>query len=242
MTESLEARDPDTKPERLRELFFQYSNDVLENPALPLVLLENPGWLHTLDHDSLGRLLLNPELPEYFVQSLTNHPMSNVARVASMHVALGEEIVSWEPLLKNLAALGYTAGMQRALEGHGLIPIWLRSYLPEVTISKEMKFYEAPAWQVAEALMEKLDKQPGYFAWFCCLLVTRKEARLARAARSVSWFTRMGAALHESSKLGALKYLRGDSNRYIRFAARARLRDTTWVFPPAACGGQGEKS
>jgi hypothetical protein len=95
-----EARDPNTKPERLVELLRQGSLDVreavarnantplktllqlaekqpqavLKNPVLPLLLLENPNVLHQLEHQAVIAILRVKPLPAWVAQSLASHP------------------------------------------------------------------------------------------------------------------------------------------------------------------------
>lgn len=398
----LEARDPNTSLGRLAELLYGFADDVLANPSLPLILLENPGWLNEAQIEPLLKLLGRPTLPDYLVRALTQHHKPAIATNALMHVALGEEVSSWEPCLQNLAALNCSKDDRAILEKHELIPDWLKSYLEPLPIPKQVRsnprkpkapppFSEdqkqtllrdsigrqqfvaqsskspeeieflleqfpqvvyayaaknpitpllqleklmedshcwfalaanpsmtpelldnlatriiaagqkyildqialnpnctpelaarlrkegvnlhnlvrfctseelqelfqsgyswvaerartrddAPKWLIAEGMMQEIQKRRAYLPWFCGLLALDDQKRLTKNVRSANWFTRFAIAIHPSTKPKALEKLIDDANRYVRFAAKARLRDTTWVFPPAACGGQGEKS
>jgi hypothetical protein len=96
----LEAQDPNTTPERLVELSRQYSpaikkavaqnpntplstllllaekqpRAVLENPTLPLLLLENPNLLHGLEHRAAVVMLQARPLPDWVARTIATHP------------------------------------------------------------------------------------------------------------------------------------------------------------------------
>ncbi|MGC4047028.1 MAG: hypothetical protein QM758_24800 [Armatimonas sp.] len=395
-----EARDPNTSPKRLAELLYGFTSDVLENPALPLILLENPGWLDEIDTERLLKLLNTSGLPAYLVEPMTQNPRQPIVVNAKMHVALGTEVTDWEPLLRNLAALNCYREDRGILEKYELIPGWLQPYLepsappkkvqprvrkpleplplteeqkqtlraspehkqrqiamttksieevvfllehapdivatyaarnpvtplswleklmethgclyelvgnpsmtpellsrlidkvqvtgpdyvmdrvgfhpactPELAKRLEgLNVYDAslgrfrttaeletlflaggqwaleevrgrdnvPRWLVAEGLMQEIQKRRAYLPWFCGLLALEDQKRLSKNVRSANWFTRFAIAIHPSTKPKTLEKLVDDANRYVRFSAKARLSDTAWVFPPAACGGQGE--
>jgi hypothetical protein len=391
-----EARDPNTPPKRLAELLYGCTDDVLENPALPLILLENPGWLSELDTERLLKVLLRPNLPDYLVRALSMDSRQPIIINAGMHVALGEDVTDWVPLLRNLGALHCSKEDRPILERHGMIPDWLKPYLPPVPpptfkrrkpaiakpfipLSEEeaeailslperqrsdladatrsasvlrllsfdtskgtlystarnaktrledllrlranphcwnalaqnpsvsAEFLEelaevvdstspysvteilesivrhpnctlalakrlesrgvgegpmsrfrtstelealflsgkpwvatvakcredAPQWLVAEGVMHDIWTRRAYLSWFCGLLVTNDEKRITSNVRSANWFTRLAIALRDNVKPKTLEKLTDDANRYVRFVARARLRDTDWVFPPA---------
>jgi hypothetical protein len=69
--ERAEARDPSTKPERLIELMGLYVDDGLQNPALQLLVLEDPGFWRRLDSDHFTnvhyQVALSPHCPAAFV-------------------------------------------------------------------------------------------------------------------------------------------------------------------------------
>lgn len=125
-----EARDPNTTPTRLAELIKGHPEAVLENPALPLILLENPGWLQKLEPVLLLKLLQRPKLPLILVETLAEHPKNPVKVNVQMHVILGEEVTTWQPVLQNLGALSCPYEHWLYLEKHNLLPEWLKPYVP----------------------------------------------------------------------------------------------------------------
>ena len=82
------TRSPDTPPERLRELARRYPLEFGQNPAGPLLLLENPRFLcfHPV---RLLQILRKEALPEWFVAALLSHPVKCVAQAAQLHVVFG---------------------------------------------------------------------------------------------------------------------------------------------------------
>ncbi len=125
-----EARDPNTSPDCLADLLFGFAGDVLENPALPLIVLENPYWLNQIRVEGPMKLLQRPDVPGYVVMALTQHPAALVASNAQFHIVLGEEVTDWKPALKCIAQLNCSGRHRQVLEHYNLIPHWLHPYLP----------------------------------------------------------------------------------------------------------------
>ncbi|BAZ41816.1 leucine rich repeat variant [Calothrix sp. NIES-4101] len=70
------ARNPNTPPDILIECFYEFPNHVLNNPALELILLENPNFLNELV--SNNPFVFNDELPLFFVEWASRHPKESI--------------------------------------------------------------------------------------------------------------------------------------------------------------------
>lgn len=57
------ARNPNAPPELLVQIIFQHPREVLENPALSILVLENPSFFETLPDTALLALVEQPEAP-----------------------------------------------------------------------------------------------------------------------------------------------------------------------------------
>jgi hypothetical protein len=70
------ARNPNTPPDILVEYFYEFPNHVLHNPALELILLENPDFFNELV--SNNPFVFNDELPLFFVEWASRHPKESI--------------------------------------------------------------------------------------------------------------------------------------------------------------------
>jgi hypothetical protein len=57
------AEHPNTPPAMLRRLAFYAPGNIWKNPALPLILLESPEWLFSLDSTAVTLLFMHPNAP-----------------------------------------------------------------------------------------------------------------------------------------------------------------------------------
>ena len=108
----LEARDPATAPQRLTELAREsvtlrravagnpntptpwllwlaksYWRELLDNPVLPLLLLEDPGFPAKLPTPALRAMLRRPDPPPEFLTLLARHPDAEIRESARLHRA-----------------------------------------------------------------------------------------------------------------------------------------------------------
>ena len=67
------ARHPNASPELLKRLFNQYCLDVLANPALELILLENPNFLSDLHNRTNYNCFELEELPSFIYKIAVHH-------------------------------------------------------------------------------------------------------------------------------------------------------------------------
>jgi hypothetical protein len=70
------ARNPNTPPDILVEYFYEFPAHVLHNPALELILLENPDFFNELV--SNNPFVFNDELPLFFVEWASRHPKESI--------------------------------------------------------------------------------------------------------------------------------------------------------------------
>lgn len=90
------ASDPNTQLEALLFLAGICSADFCANPALPLLLLENPGLPTAFELASLGRLLSYTGVPRYLLNAIARFGPSEMAHAARLHIGLsGETDDNW---------------------------------------------------------------------------------------------------------------------------------------------------
>ncbi len=70
------SRNPNTPPDILVEYFYEFPTHVLHNPALELILLENPDFFNELV--SNNPFVFNDELPLFFVEWASRHPKESI--------------------------------------------------------------------------------------------------------------------------------------------------------------------
>jgi hypothetical protein len=68
------AQNPGTPVDKLLILAQRYPAEFLENPVLPLLLLENPNVLHACPGEVFLALLAIPTCPHWVFPSLASHP------------------------------------------------------------------------------------------------------------------------------------------------------------------------
>ncbi|MBB6052341.1 hypothetical protein [Armatimonas rosea] len=90
-----EIFDPNTSPETLRRLARRDPVAFCQNPAAPLLLLENPLFFH-FHPVRLLQILRNESLPGWLVAHLALHRATCVREAAQLHIALaGEATEPW---------------------------------------------------------------------------------------------------------------------------------------------------
>ncbi len=119
------AANPNAPPRILAWLAGRYLEDVLANPVLPLLLLEDPGFVLNLPEKALWELLRNPEARPEFLASLERHPDPEIRDAARLHSARRNGAVGSEPDGLTLSAVEKgSPGVAEAIRV-GLAPDWL---------------------------------------------------------------------------------------------------------------------
>lgn len=70
------ACNPSTPPEALRRLAWRHWSSVSRNPALPLLLLHDPGWFASLDARTVEEILCVPETASAWWPLFAAHPIA----------------------------------------------------------------------------------------------------------------------------------------------------------------------
>ena len=78
------ATNPNSSPEILKELFGRCAIEVLNNPALDLILLEIPNFFEQLLSKNYAVLYEQKNLPSFMLDIAVNHPDSNINRSLAM--------------------------------------------------------------------------------------------------------------------------------------------------------------
>ena len=90
------AAHPNVPPDLLRRIATWHPEAVLRNPALPLVLLEDPGWAGDIERRAALRLSSFEDVPVLLLSALAAQP-GQVGQAARLHVGLaGECGADWE--------------------------------------------------------------------------------------------------------------------------------------------------
>jgi hypothetical protein len=89
---ALIARHPNTPPKTLARLAGRFPRAFLANPILPLLLLEEPGFIARFQESDLLRILRFPQAPLCFITACHTHPNAQVAEAVRGHVAIAGEI------------------------------------------------------------------------------------------------------------------------------------------------------
>jgi hypothetical protein len=86
------AQHPNCPPDLLQQYFPSFSWQVISNPALPLLLLENPQFFRTLPPASVKPILEEADTPPWLVEALRAHTHAEIAELAQWHVAINADI------------------------------------------------------------------------------------------------------------------------------------------------------
>lgn len=92
------ALNPNTPTQVLQKLGDEFSKEVLDNPVLPLLFLENPSILDELfQPDTLGSLVLDTQTPKEVLGMLIYSKHIQLAEAAQLHVNwAGEMTFGWD--------------------------------------------------------------------------------------------------------------------------------------------------
>lgn len=129
------TRNPNTPPALLLMLAGRYWQPFLENPVLPLLLLEDPGLPHRLPLRVLRALVRREGVPPLILQTLARHKDREVREGAKFHVdaATGpatEETADWQATLRReLEKLPAQRATLPELLDLDVVPAWLLNTL-----------------------------------------------------------------------------------------------------------------
>ncbi|MGC4047031.1 MAG: hypothetical protein QM758_24820 [Armatimonas sp.] len=128
------ARHPNISPSFLKEMIGFYPRKAAENPALPLILLENPDFFHTVYKPNLLDWLRDSATPDILIQGLLTHPDTAVAAAARYHVAIaGEAGADWyAQITTHFRGIRWKKKLEWFLAEQALqdrLPDWLRMQL-----------------------------------------------------------------------------------------------------------------
>ena len=126
------ARNPNTPRATLLGLAGRFWEAFLENPVLPLLLLEDPGLPNRLPLRVLRALVRREEVPLYLLQTLARHTDREVREGAKHHVGMATSAPEappsgeWRPALREvLNELPAQRGRLPELIELGIVPDWL---------------------------------------------------------------------------------------------------------------------
>lgn len=129
------AGNPNTPPALLLALAGRYWQAFLENPVLPLLLLEDPGLPHRLPLRVLRALVRREGVPPLILQTLARHPDREVREGARFHVdaeagPATDEATNWQAILRReLEKLPAQRATLPELLDLDVVPAWLLNTL-----------------------------------------------------------------------------------------------------------------
>ncbi len=204
------ASNPNVAPETLMRLAAEFPDELFQNPALPLFLLENPSLFADMPEESLAKLVHHPSMPEAYLLEAARHRAFYVRRAAAQNprmppavlVELAEKQSYFEEVAGNPSTPpDYVARMARhdwpavrlAAAGNPSLP---KEAIPALANDGDAKVRRA---------------------------VVRSEAAtvdvLLRLAEHESALVRLAVAESEKTPRAILDRLAGDADAGVRFAA-----------------------
>lgn len=119
------AKNPNLTQTLAKQCFGQLSPSLAENPALPLLFLQNPQLAEDAAEETLLRMTRRLDSPASLLEVLTHHSIRQVREAARLHLALYGEATE-ENVRTELANLPI-GGKEKLMTLHawGLVPGWL---------------------------------------------------------------------------------------------------------------------
>lgn len=234
------ASNPNTPPDVLAFLATSRTAAFSRNPVAPLLLLEVPDFVDRMARFPIPALLRHAAAPAALVEAVANQVAEpGLREEASLHVALAGEVADdeWRDELRAMFVdrvlhgsdmqSGYARKLLAGMLKVGLAPAWLA--VGNVAAGEG----KVEAWGDGEDLRPRLlkaslahDSVPPLCRCLGLADAATAPEILEPRSRSLTWLDRLGVALNpRSGELpGVLDALADDGNRYVRAAARARLR------------------
>lgn len=181
------AANPNTPTPVLLRLAVHFPEEVLRNPVLDLLLLENPNLLAEMRPESRDRLLgspacwpefvrwalkqgeegallalcRNPLLPREALEALREHPSEKVRQAARLHLGLSAEEIPAEAALREVPTEADSAQLFDALALE-LVPPWLLGRIaqaPDYALRQAVAAHpQAPPETLAQLLLDEAEE------------------------------------------------------------------------------------
>lgn len=201
-----------------------YLDALFANPVAPLLLLEAPDFVDCLNRRTLLRMLRHGETPAAFLRVLANHSNSTIASPAARHIVVAGELdpdgAEWED--DTLAELsGLKRGDPepfRVLARRGIAPEWLLQRLKPKPVEFGAPEIKGNKFEMVGPMQTTLRR----FLRFTHERLARDEMK--RGGDSENTLFRLGVALNPGTTAVLRTTLAADGDRYVRAAARARIR------------------
>lgn len=88
------AANPNTPTDALLKLGGEFPNEILDNPVLPLLFLENPTIIdRLLRPDTLWNMVLDTKTSKEVLAMLIHTEYSQIAEAARLHVNWAEDVI-----------------------------------------------------------------------------------------------------------------------------------------------------
>lgn len=217
LTRRLVAKNPNTPPEILLELAHYYAESLLENPALPLLLLEHPGFLLNMRRDIIQLIAMSPCSPEFPIHLFTQHPDKVIRAAAALNPSLSEAE------LTSLAADSAFSVRASVAQNPSLPSHLLERLGQDRDYDVRAKAAAHPDAPVALLRTLATDESQYVKASVAQNPSTPPEV-LASLAKSVFEAVRVAVARNESTTLETLEALLQDKDRVVKIEAKRSLR------------------
>jgi len=221
------AKNPSLPVSLVSACLGQLSSSLVENPAFPLLLIQNPALIETAAEETLLRLLRHADASATMLQLLTNHSVSSMREAARLHVGLLGEATD-EQVWAELKTLK-SGGKEKLelLHAWGLVPVWLATHHK----LRAPQPRTLPSYLADELTVDAPEALGAVVRWVfrngnSGMIVVLSGAHLApgellnETALSPRWQRRLGATLNPSVEAKDLKRLQADANALVRAVAQ----------------------
>jgi hypothetical protein len=99
------ALNPNIYPDLIKDIFIHAKEEILQNPSLPLLLIENPNLFDDLNHNYLSRIMHMENIPYCVLSALNSHPSTDIAHAAHCHVGYAGEVQNNEDYTESVRGI-----------------------------------------------------------------------------------------------------------------------------------------
>ena len=119
------AQNPNVPPMRISECFGELATAFAQNPALPILYLENPNLAENASESNVLRLLKHTDTPAVIVEILSHHHTRAIADAARLHVTRHPNATEEQVRQELLMLPQGRKSTLRQLYDRGILPRWL---------------------------------------------------------------------------------------------------------------------
>ena len=225
---------PDIPPQQVQEASPTQVTTILQNPALPFFILENPDFFQHFEQvDTLRAFIKNPQTPVWLLQALRQHRQPSISHAAGLHryfLTLGTVGASWQqdcrrilcqssiPLVADSAFAYPDTSRRRRFAAVPALPKWV---MPTLGGNPDRPFSPERLYRME---IEAAQSEDSLLIFLAYALPSKRLRDPITMASSYRWEERLAATLRPDTPEEALIVLAEDTNALVHTTAQARMQ------------------